>query len=302
MSLLDYREATPWAKGIQMQLLERRMPPWLPEDGIGDFLRARTLTAREIDTIVDWAVGATPEGGPPPADGAAEEVPWGWAMGEPDLVLAPSEDVVLGEEVDRAVECVVVPTGLSEPGYVAAFEVRAGRPSIVQRVVARVGKDCSPSARPSFSWLSGQGLTRLTAPELFPAGSHLALEILYRKGWNEEGLRISDRTVVALKLGPKAPPVEAVRISAAPHALEDAVDLVAIYPDAEGIDSPEPLRVEARQPDGAVVPLLSIERYDAQWAEKYRLRDPLRLPAGTVIHASRPAAWLDVVRASPAVD
>ncbi len=301
MSLLEYQEAAPWANGIKMQLLERRMPPWLPEDGIGDFLHTRTLTAREIDIIVDWAVGVTPEG-EPLAPESESESDGAWEMGEPDLILLPSNDVVLGEDIDEAVRCVVIPTGLGEASRLAAFEVRPGAATVVRRVTARLGEDCDASVRPSFTWLPGQGVTRLKVPERLPAGSQLALEILYRKGWNEEGFSVSDRTVAALKLGSSAEPVEALLVSSGEHRLQGAVDLVAIFPDPAPTDAEKPFRVEAVRPDGEVMLLLSIEHYEPDWREKYLLRAPVRLPPDTVLRLSRPAAWLDIVRTRSSAD
>ncbi len=65
MSLLDYQEAVPWANAIKLALLESRMPPFLPGDEGGPFRDARSLTAKELDILVDWAGGATPEGESP---------------------------------------------------------------------------------------------------------------------------------------------------------------------------------------------------------------------------------------------
>ena len=82
MSLLDYQEAVPWANAIKLSVLEGRMPPFLPGDDGGPFQGARALTAQEIDTIVDWTVGTTPEGVLNPsaarAKRVAEREPWGW--------------------------------------------------------------------------------------------------------------------------------------------------------------------------------------------------------------------------------
>ena len=48
---MRYLEALPWANSIARQVLERRMPPWLPDDGAGDFAHARTLDERETDLL-----------------------------------------------------------------------------------------------------------------------------------------------------------------------------------------------------------------------------------------------------------
>ena len=62
MSLATYDEARPWAKAIKEELLEKRMPPWHPVKGFGEFRNAPELTQRDIDLIVNWVEGGAPKG------------------------------------------------------------------------------------------------------------------------------------------------------------------------------------------------------------------------------------------------
>jgi hypothetical protein len=64
MSLLTYEEARPWAKAIQEEVLERRMPPWGAVKGFGDFQDELGLTQEEIHLLSDWVDGGAPEGDP----------------------------------------------------------------------------------------------------------------------------------------------------------------------------------------------------------------------------------------------
>jgi hypothetical protein len=61
-SLLRYEEARPWAKAIQEQVLQRKMPPWNAVKGFGAFLHDRGLSQEEIATISNWVEGGAPEG------------------------------------------------------------------------------------------------------------------------------------------------------------------------------------------------------------------------------------------------
>jgi hypothetical protein len=61
-SLMTYSEARPWAKAIQEEVLERRMPPWGAVKGFGDFRDEQALTPEQIEVIADWVEGGAPEG------------------------------------------------------------------------------------------------------------------------------------------------------------------------------------------------------------------------------------------------
>jgi hypothetical protein len=61
-SLMTYSEARPWAKAIQEEVLERRMPPWGAVKGFGDFRNDQALTPEQIEVIAEWVEGGAPEG------------------------------------------------------------------------------------------------------------------------------------------------------------------------------------------------------------------------------------------------
>jgi len=64
MSLLTYEEARPWAKAIRDEVLNRRMPPWDPVKGVGQFRNDLSLSQPEMDLLVSWVEGGAPEGNP----------------------------------------------------------------------------------------------------------------------------------------------------------------------------------------------------------------------------------------------
>lgn len=63
-SLTGYGEARPWAKAIRDEVLSRRMPPWAPVKGVGEFKGDASLSLPEIDMLVAWVEGGAPEGDP----------------------------------------------------------------------------------------------------------------------------------------------------------------------------------------------------------------------------------------------
>jgi hypothetical protein len=63
-SLMTYSDARPWAVAIKEEILRRRMPPWGAIKGYGDFRNDQALTPEEMERIVSWTDGGTPEGEP----------------------------------------------------------------------------------------------------------------------------------------------------------------------------------------------------------------------------------------------
>ena len=59
--LLTYEQARPWAKSIEEETLERRMPPWGAVKGFGDFRNDQGLTQEQLELISNWVDGGAPE-------------------------------------------------------------------------------------------------------------------------------------------------------------------------------------------------------------------------------------------------
>ena len=60
--LLTYQDATRWAAQITTVTQSRFMPPWLPEPGYGDFQDVRRLSDHDIATIARWVKDGMPAG------------------------------------------------------------------------------------------------------------------------------------------------------------------------------------------------------------------------------------------------
>ena len=68
MSLLKYEDAFPWAESLRAELLSAYVDSSAEGRGAKvdphDFVKAahRQISARELDIVLDWATGGTPEG------------------------------------------------------------------------------------------------------------------------------------------------------------------------------------------------------------------------------------------------
>src|SRR5689334_19485971 len=87
MSLTTYKDAYPWAESIRAELIAGHMPPSASVDVPGRFRNIPSITASELDKILTWASGGTPEY--KPTDPTAAPPPFasrqGWRLGPPDL-------------------------------------------------------------------------------------------------------------------------------------------------------------------------------------------------------------------------
>ena len=85
-SLLTYADVRRQATKIADALVEGKMPPWFADPRYGKFSNQMGLTASEIDTIMKWADGGTPQGDPRDLPKPTEWIE-GWGIGKPDMVF-----------------------------------------------------------------------------------------------------------------------------------------------------------------------------------------------------------------------
>ena len=145
MSLTSYEEVTKVARRIKARVAARVMPPWHIDKtvGIRDFKNDRSLTDEQIETIVRWVDNGTPLGDPrdmPPAPTFPD--PPGWQLekdfGKPDLILKSPPYTLAARTQDKWFRP-VTETGLTEPRWVRAIEIRPSYPNgrrIVHHVLA----------------------------------------------------------------------------------------------------------------------------------------------------------------------
>ena len=130
MSLVTYEQSRPWARSIKTRVQTRQMPPWHIDKtlGVQEFANDRSLSDAELDTVVRWVDAGAPKGDmkdmPKPVEWPSEQV-WNYAkeFGQPDLIVR-STDWTQKAGANDAWWKPVVPTGLTEPRWVRALEIR----------------------------------------------------------------------------------------------------------------------------------------------------------------------------------
>ncbi|HEV3484174.1 MAG TPA: hypothetical protein VG106_02125, partial [Vicinamibacterales bacterium] len=166
-SLVTYEEAKPYAQLIKLMTQTRKMPPWKPTDGCGEFTDERKLTQQQIDTIAQWVDAGAPEGNraqlPPPLDFGS-----GWSLGTPDLVLSNAEAYTPGHHGDTY-RCFSIPTTGTAARYVRAVDVHPGDRETVHHVLTfldTTGVSAELDAREA-----GPGYTCFGDPGFTPVGT-----------------------------------------------------------------------------------------------------------------------------------
>jgi hypothetical protein len=135
MPLLTYNEVRPWAAAIREAVVQRTMPPWHADTGVGTFLNDPRLSDADIALIQAWVANGAKEGDPkdlPPVPVFQE----GWHI-QPDVVLTIPETVVKAADQDDY-EYIYVPTQFTEDKWVQAAEVVPGDRRVVHHATVSV--------------------------------------------------------------------------------------------------------------------------------------------------------------------
>ena len=314
-TLLTYLDVRRHATQIAEVTTSRRMPPWKPEPGYGDFRGARRLTDAQIDLIQRWVGQGALEGNPadlPPIPTWTDS----WQLGPPDLVVQLPEYELYPDGAD-VFRNVVVPVPVNDTRFVRGLEFQ---PQSSRVHHANIRLDYTPASRrldeadPDAGY---EGLTPLSAR--FPDGHFL--------GWTPGQLPPLAREELAWRLDPGADLVVQLHLmpSGEPEPIAPVIGLfftgdppsrtpAMLRLGDQGIDIPAgerryvitdsyvlPVDVEihavqphahyrAREvkgwvtlPDGRRRWLIYISRWDFDWQDIYRYRQPFWLPMGSTL-------------------
>jgi hypothetical protein len=284
MSLMTYKDAVPWAESIRDELTAGRMPPW-PIDPTSPAVKgAHPIGSRDLDMIVVWASGGTPEGNPDaklPAVTSHLE----WKLGQPDLKIPMDSDHTLPPgKLDDTVD-LSLPVNVTDTKWVKAADLMPGNASIVRDAVINLENG------PLLAlWEPGGDAIALpngTAFRLAP-GSKIHLQIHYKKHFDQEQNAVSDKSTIGLYFtDPPASGHELQSLAFEPsHAqkLERTMRVIAIRPTLDR--AYESVNIDAVVPSGKQVPILHLSGPRPQWPRRYWMQEPVELPGGTEIKLS----------------
>jgi hypothetical protein len=332
MALRTYDEVRPWARSIMARVAERQMPPWHIDKtvGIQEFKNDRSLTDTQVETIVRWVQQGAAKG--EMSDMPAAKV-WpdeqGWLLAkqfgqtEPDLVIK-SKPWTQKEGQNDAWWKPVVETGLTEPRWVRAIEIRPGSVKarkIVHHAIARL-QQVEPDAPQDqqdagvfantgtfMEWAVGkQGeIMRPNSGKLMLPGSRIVWDIHYSNG----GETITDTSELGIYFYPKGQEpkfrqtlhlvgaTNAGGIDIPPNTVK-ATQGFFVLRQAARVESFQPhmhlrgkaMSMEAILPGGQVQILSHVADFNFNWHNSYVYTDdaaPL-LPKGTILKIT---AWHD---------
>jgi hypothetical protein len=317
--LVSYLDAYRQRQKVLRMVERRKMPPWKPVAGFGEFLDVRRLGESEIASIRDWVAAGAPEGDPkdlPPP----RQWPDTWTLGAPDTVLAPESAFEVPSSDGDLYRCFVIPTRFAEDRYLSAVEFVPGNRKIVHHVLAYLdttgasvaldeadpGLGYTCFGGPGFAATGGIGGWAPGAPPqanpdgvgvLLPAGARVVMQVHYhnrQRGPESDRTRIGlhfvskpvdkrVRSIPVLNRGffiPPGAPHHEVRAS---YTIPPGRDMhaIGIAPHMHLLG--REMKVTATYPDGTVAPLIYIDDWDFHWQGTYTFARPVPLPGGTRI-------------------
>jgi len=322
-SLMTYADARHWGTQMVAVTQSRFMPPWLPEPGYGNFADERRLSDDDREKIRAWVKGRMPEGNPAEAP-AEPKYDGGWLMGKPDLILKvarPYSLVAAGTDVFRNF---ILPYPLKETHYIRAMQIRPGTPNIVHHANITIDRMASMRHQNPDTWQNGLGgmelyvdagnhfdpdshflfwkpdSPALVEPEGMPwrldPGNDMILNMHLKPSGKPETLDAEVGLYFAQKPPTKQPMLIALErddkldipAGDAKFVIEDElklpvdVEVLGVYPHAHYLG--HDLEGWAILPGGEKKWLVWIRNWDIDRQSIYRLKEPLQLPRGTMLH------------------
>jgi hypothetical protein len=201
MSLVTYEDAFPWAESLRVELLDAGEGRAGESDS---FIKAahRDVPARELDVILDWATGGTPEGNSAKAPRAAV-LKNEWTHGQPRLALPLPAPYEMAADIMDATQEFTLPIMLDAERDVSAIDVLPGTAAIVREVELLVHSAEGPP-RSLGTWTPKQNPAPivLNPPAHLTPISRLVVRIHYKKTWRYEGQSMIDRSTIGLYFSP----------------------------------------------------------------------------------------------------
>jgi hypothetical protein len=301
MTLMSYKAdnggASAWAEQIREMLVTEQMPPWFVDRTSPAIKGVHTLSNRELDKLITWAAGGTPEGDLDKKAPAVTYQPQ-WRAGQPDLKLDMPQPFTLpaGSDAPPETKEFIVPTSLTDTRWVRLADLLPGSP-IVRN--ATISVDNGPVLA---MWVPGADPVAAPSGAAFklPAGAKLVLRMRYQKQWwnmnavtdqSAIGLYFTDEPASGRELqvfaidGPSSPEgADPEKPHTFSKKLTGGSRVVAVRPRLD--QAYAAITVHAVTPSGRRLSLLSLRSPRPEWNRRYWLAEPTELPAGTTIEVT----------------
>ncbi len=302
--LMNYADALGNSAMIDEVIRTRRMPPWNADaETTPHFSNSRVLAEAERKTLLDWIEADCPQGdeskGPPPI---AYRDPKKFSF-DPDGVYETPIPFKVPADGSIPYQYYLVKTHFDEDKWVTGWEIKVDAPSVVHHVLVFVvypNRVESPRVRSGLrgyfcSMLPGESLKPfpLGSAKLLPKGASLRFQVHY----TADGEPHTNRVRLALKLAdPDKTPRRArtiglsnTRLRLPPHDPNYTLRARHVFRRDTllmGLTPHMHLRGKSFsylliQPDGTKRRLLNVPRWDFNWQNTYRFKEPIFVPAGS---------------------
>ena len=320
VKLVSYTDIHGMAKKISALVSSRTMPPWQAED-IGKFHDDPSLSLSDIQTLDLWFKRGLPIGGNSPATVQIPRQSSGsWDMGSPSAEIkmpTPYETPDSGKDHYR---CFVFKNITDRDRWMNGIAFQPGATQSVHHVSAFI--DTSGAARRMDEADPGAGYTNPTPgngpgfkdyyviggwtpghkPRKLPPGSGIPIpkgaDLVVEVHYHLTGKREIDSTTTGLYFTDhpvdkryRVGDVGTYNIAIKANDPKGKADASAVINSNVSIHSITPhlhllgrtMKVTAELPNGELITIINIRRWDFRWQPSYRFLKPLQLPRGTRI-------------------
>ena len=301
MSLMSHKEIRPWAKSIRRHVSEKTMPPWHATEYKTGFSNDRSLSQQQIDTIITWIDSGMKKGDPADLPPVPKFADGEWKLGIPDLIISLPEVTIAADGPD-VFKDLSAKMDLKEDRWLTAIEVLPSNNSVAHHVIAYQTQGGVFQENLMGGWLGvwAAGLEPLAFPKgtgrLVKKGHGVIGDMHYHptefKGVDQTrfGLYFADSpddiekelvNVWIMNVGFRIPAGAGNHEVRAEKLFSQSGKITAFFPHMHyrGKD----FSYTAVYPDGKEELLLLVEKYDFNWQTNYLLKEPISIPAGTVV-------------------
>lgn len=297
-AMSEYNTILGFAPMIREVIRTKRMPPWYADPHYGYFSNDMSLNSEERQKLVNWIEDGSPRGtGHDPLASTLKSQQDTWRMGEPDLVISlppfdvpstgmlPYRYIKIGHLINKDV-------------WLRGIDFLIGNPKVVHHLLITGDNHLS-----AYN-LIGTYLPGMNLPLLYPKGfafhisanSDLTVQIHYatigRKTTDltKIGLYFSENPYQAKKLRSISmindnfliPPKTKNHTDFAQWTVERPIYIFSLLSHAHY--RAKSTRFVATYPDGKKEILLSIPKYNFNWQTNYILKEPVYLPANSIVN------------------
>lgn len=272
----SYQDARAQAVAMRRSIMSGQMPPWSGQSHMTALKEQSSLTTRELDMLMTWSAGGTPEGAfveraPVPSSPPAA----------PDAVIAFPEPFILRGDVLEADHEVEVPAASLAGQWIRAATLIPEHPAIVRRAEIAIRSQLGEQV--VGLWLPGEGAQGVEGNGAFlmPADGRLRVRVHYKHPRPLEALDRSDRSRIGIYLAPAtSAPIRSTPIGVGRSVLRRGTTAVAF----RVVDAPPgaEVTVDVTEPGKGRSMLLRF-KHRLEWQRRYIFVDPIALSSSATI-------------------